>query len=83
MRVASPTVRGDEPRTRRADASRSLSNSRQILLRNSAHGYASDCVKGIIAQFIAKGSAQELDVACAERKTSAPVLACSSAAPER
>jgi hypothetical protein len=37
------------------------------LLRNTAHGYASDCVKGIIAQFIAKGSAQELDVDCADK----------------
>ena len=52
---------GATPAQLGADASRSLSNSRQILLRNSAHGYASDCVKGIIAQFIAKGSAQELE----------------------
>ena len=58
---------GATPAQLGTDASRSLSNSRQILLRNTAHGYASDCVKGIIAQFIAKGSAQELDVACADK----------------
>jgi hypothetical protein len=37
------------------------------LLRNTAHRYTSDCVTGIIAQFIAKGSAQELDIACADK----------------
>jgi pimeloyl-ACP methyl ester carboxylesterase len=58
---------GATPAQLGTDASRSLSNSRQILLRNTAHGYASDCVKGIIAQFIAKGTAQELDVACADK----------------
>jgi pimeloyl-ACP methyl ester carboxylesterase len=58
---------GATPAQLGADAARSLSNSRQILLRSTAHGYASDCVKGIIAQFIAKGSAQDLDIACADQ----------------
>jgi pimeloyl-ACP methyl ester carboxylesterase len=58
---------GATPAQLGADAARSLSNSRQILLRNTAHRYTSDCVTGIIAQFIAKGSAQELDIACADK----------------
>jgi pimeloyl-ACP methyl ester carboxylesterase len=58
---------GATPAQLGTDASRSLSNSRQILLRNTAHGYASDCVKGMVAQFFAKGSAHELDVACADK----------------
>ena len=58
---------GATPAQLGTDASRSLSNSRQILLRNTAHGYTSDCVKGTIAQFIAKGTAQALDVACADK----------------
>ena len=63
---------GATPAQLGTDASRSLSNSRQILLRNTAHGYASDCVKGIIAQFIAKGSAQALDVSCADTSRRPP-----------
>jgi pimeloyl-ACP methyl ester carboxylesterase len=55
---------GATPAQLGAVAAKSLSNSRQILLRNTAHDYNSDCVKGIIAQFIANGSTRELNTDC-------------------
>jgi pimeloyl-ACP methyl ester carboxylesterase len=41
-----------------------LPSSRQILIRNIAHGYGSDCLRNITAEFISKGSAEQLDTAC-------------------
>jgi pimeloyl-ACP methyl ester carboxylesterase len=55
---------GATPAQLGADAAKSLSNSRQILLRNTAHEYNSDCVEGIVAQFIARGSTGGLDTDC-------------------
>jgi pimeloyl-ACP methyl ester carboxylesterase len=45
-------------------AGESLPNSRQIMIRNIAHGYGSDCLRNITADFISKGSAEQLDTAC-------------------
>jgi hypothetical protein len=39
-------------------------NSRQIVIRNIVHGYGSDCLRNITADFISKGSAEQLDTAC-------------------
>jgi pimeloyl-ACP methyl ester carboxylesterase len=47
-------------------AARSLPNSRQILIRNAAHWYFEDCLRDLMADFIAKGSARELDARCVE-----------------
>ncbi len=41
-----------------------LINSRQILLRNTAHEYGSECTKNIIGQFISSGSVHGLDTTC-------------------
>lgn len=43
-----------------------LPNSRQIVLRNTAHSYNSDCARALAVEFIAKGSAQRLNARCAE-----------------
>lgn len=45
-------------------AAQVLPKSRQILIRNMAHGYASDCIRKLSAEFISKGSATELDIGC-------------------
>jgi len=44
-----------------------LTNGRQVLLRNTPHSYTSVCVRGLVVEFIAKGSAENLDATCAER----------------
>jgi hypothetical protein len=46
--------------------SKSLSNSRQIVLRNTAHRYDSDCARRLAVEFIDNGSAENLDPRCAE-----------------
>ncbi len=47
-------------------AVQSLPNSRQIMIRNIAHGYGSDCIRKVTAEFISKRSAAELDIGCIE-----------------
>jgi pimeloyl-ACP methyl ester carboxylesterase len=47
-------------------ASQFLRNSRQIVLRRTPHNYQSDCVTQLAAEFIAKGSAKNLNTSCAE-----------------
>lgn len=49
-----------------AAAARSLSGSHQVLIRNAAHWYFSDCLRDLVADFIARGSANELDTRCVE-----------------
>ncbi|MFN0110292.1 MAG: alpha/beta fold hydrolase [Blastocatellia bacterium] len=48
-------------------AAQHLPNSRQVLIRNKAHGDTSGCIGALIVEFIAKGSAKELDTTCVER----------------
>ena len=50
-----------------AEALKSLPHGRQVILRNTPHEYASPCVRELIANFIARGSAQDLDIGCAAR----------------
>jgi pimeloyl-ACP methyl ester carboxylesterase len=50
----------------RAAAGR-LTNSRQVLLRNTPHSYTSACARALTVEFIAEGSAENLDATCAER----------------
>jgi pimeloyl-ACP methyl ester carboxylesterase len=47
-------------------ASRFLLNSRQIVLRRTPHDYQSDCATQLAAEFIAKGSAKDLNTSCAD-----------------
>jgi len=44
-----------------------LTNSRQVLLHNTPHSYTSACARALTVEFIAKGSAENLDATCAER----------------
>jgi pimeloyl-ACP methyl ester carboxylesterase len=48
-------------------AARHLTNSRQVLLRNTPHSYISACARALAVEFIAQGSAENLDATCAER----------------
>jgi len=45
----------------------SLSNGRQIILRNTPHHYRSECATNLTTEFIVNGSPKELDATCAER----------------
>jgi pimeloyl-ACP methyl ester carboxylesterase len=47
-------------------AAQSLPNSRQIVIRDLAHGYGSDCIRKVTAEFISQGSVTELDIGCIE-----------------
>jgi pimeloyl-ACP methyl ester carboxylesterase len=55
-------------------ASKFLPNAKQIILRNTPHSYGSDCAQKLILEFIASGSAQELDASCAARLRRPPFL---------
>jgi pimeloyl-ACP methyl ester carboxylesterase len=43
-----------------------LKNSRVIIVKDGTHGTGSPCIDGLIAQFVARGSAADLDVSCVE-----------------
>jgi pimeloyl-ACP methyl ester carboxylesterase len=47
-------------------AAQSLPNSRQVLIPNEAHSYGGGCLRNLIAEFIAQGSAIGLDTSCVE-----------------
>jgi hypothetical protein len=70
--MVSGELDGATPAHLGAAAAESLANSRQILLHNIAHGYASDCPAGIVTEFIARGSAQGLNMACADKSRRPP-----------
>ena len=52
-----------------AEAARSLTKSRQIVGRSWSHGSSSDCVNGLMADFIARASAAGLDASCMDKIT--------------
>ena len=56
------------------EVSKFLPNARQIILRNTPHSYSSDCAQNLIIEFIAHGSAKELDATCATRLRRPPFL---------
>jgi pimeloyl-ACP methyl ester carboxylesterase len=45
-------------------AARTLPNSRQVLVPNGAHEYFADCLRDLVAEFIDRGSARDLDTRC-------------------
>lgn len=47
-----------------AEAVRHLPNGLQATIPHEGHGYFSDCISGITAEFISKGSARGLDTSC-------------------
>ncbi len=46
-------------------AARALSRSRHVVFRRGAHAGRSPCVRAIVADFLARGTVEGLDVACA------------------
>jgi pimeloyl-ACP methyl ester carboxylesterase len=54
------------PDTARA-AAVALSESRSIVVKEGTHGTGSTCVDNLIAEFVARGSAKDLDVSCVDR----------------
>jgi len=57
-----------------AEATRTLPNSRQILIRNAAHWYFNDCLRDLAADFVARGSVRDLDTRCVEALRRPPFL---------
>jgi pimeloyl-ACP methyl ester carboxylesterase len=57
-----------------AAAARSLPNSRQVVIRNAAHAYWYGCMQSIVAEFIGKGSAHDLDLACLQELRRPPFV---------
>ncbi len=49
-----------------AEVARHLPNSRQVTIPYGGHGYFSECISSITAQFISKGSVEGLNTACLE-----------------
>lgn len=48
-------------------AAHDLSNSRVVIVKDGTHGTGSPCIDGLISEFVARGSAADLDVSCAEK----------------
>lgn len=46
------------------EVARHLANSLQVTVPHGGHGYFSDCIGGIVADFLSKASARELDTSC-------------------
>jgi len=55
-------------------AARSLPNSRQILIRNAAHTYWNECTQNLVAEFLRRGSARDLDVTCTQHLRRPPFV---------
>jgi pimeloyl-ACP methyl ester carboxylesterase len=51
-----------------------LSNSRVVEIKEGTHGTGSPCIDGIIASFVAQGSAAGLDFSCADQIHLPPFL---------
>ena len=50
-----------------AAAVKHLANGRQLVIRNGSHSTVTDCTEGLAADFIAKGSAKDLDATCVDK----------------
>jgi pimeloyl-ACP methyl ester carboxylesterase len=51
-----------------------LPNGRHVVLRQGFHGEFSPCVRGLLNAFLQRGSAKDLDVACAEEAPPVPFV---------
>jgi pimeloyl-ACP methyl ester carboxylesterase len=58
------------------DALRTLPNGRHVVLRGVAHGWSNvaACGAAFVADFVARASARELDLSCAERSSAPPFV---------
>ncbi|HEX4568501.1 MAG TPA: alpha/beta hydrolase [Vicinamibacterales bacterium] len=45
---------------------KTLPNSRLITIKEGMHGTGSTCVDGVIAEFVKRGSAKDLDASCVD-----------------
>lgn len=57
-----------------AQAAHDLRNSRVIMVKEGTHATGSPCIDGLIAQFVAQGSAAALDASCADQIHLPPFL---------
>jgi pimeloyl-ACP methyl ester carboxylesterase len=48
------------------EVARTLPNARQVRIKNVAHDYFADCLRDLVADFFARGSARELDTRCVD-----------------
>lgn len=48
-------------------AARALTNSRTIAVKEGTHGTGSPCLDGLLAQFVADGTAEKLDTGCVDQ----------------
>jgi pimeloyl-ACP methyl ester carboxylesterase len=55
-------------------AARALPNSRQVVIRNAAHAYWYGCMQTMVAEFVAKASARDLDIACVRELRRPPFI---------
>lgn len=51
-----------------------MPNGRQILFKKTGHGFGDPCIQGIATEFIQKGSAKDLNVACADQIKRRPFM---------
>ena len=72
--ILSGELDGVTPPSLAAAAARTLPQSRQILMRNEAHGYWNDCTQNLMAQFVTKASARDLDVSCVQKLRRPPFV---------
>jgi pimeloyl-ACP methyl ester carboxylesterase len=57
-----------------AEAARDLSNGRVVVVKDGTHGTGSPCIDGLIAEFVAQGSAAGLDASCVDQIHLAPFI---------
>ena len=57
-----------------AKAAHNLSNGRVVVVKDGTHGTGSPCIDGLIAEFVAQGSAAGLDVSCVDQIHFAPFI---------
>ena len=55
-------------------AARDLSNSRVVVVKDGTHGTGSPCIDGLIAEFVAQGSAAKLDATCVDQIHFSPFI---------
>ncbi len=56
------------------EALKYLPHARQIILPNTPHSYTSECARGLMADFISRGAANDLDISCAARLRRPPFV---------
>jgi pimeloyl-ACP methyl ester carboxylesterase len=65
------------------EALKYLPNARQIVLLNTPHSYTSECARRLMAEFISRGAANDLDTSCAARLRRPPFVSVLPAQNER